>query len=229
MNRISVLQEIINIKRAKTYLEIGIHEGKCFNQIRASKKFAVDPIIRIQKKKQKKRQIFEMTSDAFFNNIPKIIIKKGIDVVLIDGLHTYEQSLKDVLNTLNYLTNNGIIVIHDCNPPHEPAATPAFSIEEAEKESVSGWTGEWNGDVWKTIVQLRSNYDNLKIFVLDCDYGLGIIVKGKPESTLNYSTEEIKNLTYKDLEANRVKLLNLKNPEFFSDFIYSLKKNLPKL
>lgn len=76
-----------------------------------------------------------MTSDAFFNNIPKIIIQKGIDVVLIDGLHTYEQSLKDVLNTLNYLTNNEIIVMHDCNPPHEPAATPAFSIEEAEKRA----------------------------------------------------------------------------------------------
>jgi hypothetical protein len=37
-------------------------------------------------------------------------------------------------------------------------------------------TGEWIGDVWKTIIHLKSKYkDCLNITVLETDYGLGYI------------------------------------------------------
>lgn len=39
------------------------------------------------------------------------------------------------------------------------------------------WTGEWTGDVWKTIIYLKSKYkDCLNIAVLETDYGLGYII-----------------------------------------------------
>ena len=76
--------------------------------------------------------------------------------------------------------------------------------------------------VWKTIIHLRSTKCNLKIFVLDCDYGLGIITKEKPKKLLEYTPAEIKNLTYKDLDCNRKNLLNLKNPNFLYKFLNSL-------
>ena len=48
----------------------------------------------------------KMTSDEFFyNNNDKF------DIIFIDGLHQYEQVIKDVKNSLNCLTKNGII---DC-------------------------------------------------------------------------------------------------------------------
>ena len=220
MNRTSIIQTLINFKKAKTYLEIGVHQGDCFLHIKATKKIAVDPKILITKKK--KHQYYEMNSDDFFEIKPKILSKKGLDIVFIDGLHTYEQSLKDVLNSLKYLNKKGTIVIHDCNPTSEAIAYPAKSIEQADSLNLPGWEGKWSGNVWKTIVHLRSVFDNLRIFVLDCDYGLGIIARGKPEEKLYFTLQEIDNFTYNDLNNNREKFLNLKPASFFYKFIEML-------
>jgi len=223
MNRITVLQEIINKKKSKVYLEIGCKGGKCFFNIKAPKKIGIDPYLMISKKKQifSKNKYFQMTSDEFFLKKSKILTKYGLDIVFIDGLHTFEQSLRDLINSLKFLNDDATIVMHDCNPPFEAAAFPAYNLEFVKSLNLPGWTGEWCGDVWKTIVYLRSLHKDLKIFVLDCDYGLGIINKGESKNNLNYSFEDIKNLSYKDLENNREKLLNLKNPDYFETFLNS--------
>ncbi|TAG85607.1 MAG: class I SAM-dependent methyltransferase, partial [Oscillatoriales cyanobacterium] len=121
------------------------------------------------------------------------------DVAFIDGLHTYEQSLQDVLNTLDNLNENGVIVMHDCKPPHVLAACPAQSLQAAIDMNVPGWDGNWCGDVWKTICDLRSNRKDLRVFVLDCDFGLGIVMKGKPDIDLNLSKDELDKMTYEDV------------------------------
>ncbi|MFW3116047.1 hypothetical protein MHAE_19981, partial [Mycobacterium haemophilum DSM 44634] len=68
------------------------------------------------------------------------------------------------------------------------------------------------GDVWKAIVHLRSTRPDLRIAVLDCDFGVGIIRKGSPERPLSYSAEQVAALNYADLAADRERLLNLKPP-----------------
>jgi len=125
-----------------------------------------------------------------------------------------EQSLKDVDNCLKRMNKDGVIIIHDCNPISASAAYPANSWEHAESLKLDGWTGEWSGDVWKTIADLRSMHNNLHVFVLDCDYGLGIITKGIPDNMLTFSKQEIANLSYKDLEKSRSRTLNLKNTDY---------------
>ncbi len=76
----------------------------------------------------------------------------------------------------------------------------------------------WNGDVWRTIVYLRSQRPDLTVFVLDCDQGLGIVTKKKPADTLPMEATAIKNLTYADLVDNRQAFLNLKPANYFFDF-----------
>jgi len=49
--------------------------------------------------------------------------------------------------------------------------------------------------------------------------GLGVITRAKQKGTLKYSPEEIKNLSYKDLEYNREKILNLKSLQYFKEFL----------
>jgi hypothetical protein len=163
-----------------------------------------------------------MTSDDYFKLKSDTLIKNGLDFVFIDGLHTYEQSLRDVNNALKYLKKGGVILMHDCCPSSESAAYPAKSLEDANSLNLLGWTGEWNGDVWKTIVYLRSNHNDLNIFVLDCDYGLGIITRSNAENMLKYSIEDIQNLSYNDLEKNRTNILNLKSMNYFEGFIKML-------
>ena len=232
MERIEVIQKIINKKKAKNYLEIGVSKGDCFLKIKAKRKFAVDPSFRIdwdirkdniwKKINRKALNTFELyyqiTSNEFFKNN-----KNKFDVVFVDGLHTHQQSLKDILNVLDCLNDDGIIIMHDCNPISEAQAYPAKSLEDALDLKIPGWNGEWSGDVWKTILNLRVTKENLDIYVLNCDCGLGIIKRGNSKS-LNIGLDEndIQNLPYQFLELNREKILNLKPVEYFEDFIRTL-------
>lgn len=226
MNRTEVIQRIINKKKACSYLEIGVYNGKNFFKIKAWKKIAVDPHFQFEKRKRFKwilknfynigAKYHETTSDNYFANTK---FSKPFDVIFIDGLHTYAQSLNDVMNSLNILADNGVIIMHDCNPPHNAAAFPAHSLEHAGSLNLPGWTGEWCGDVWKSICYLRSLKNDINVFVLDCDFGLGIITKGHSAPSLNLTEKEITAMNYQDLEKDRKTFLNLKSTSYFSEFL----------
>jgi hypothetical protein len=230
MSRVDIIQDIIKKKKAVKYLEIGVEQGECFLLIKAKKKYAVDPRFLISRKLKFKwmrknpcnifAKYYEERSDDYFAYEKHT---GGYDVVFVDGLHAYKQALRDVDNSLLYLNENGVIVVHDCSPPHKAAAYPADSYRQAALSKIPGWTGEWCGDVWKTIVYLRSFREDLNIFVLDHDYGLGIITRGEPDNMLPFSVEELNQLTYKDLEKNREELLNLKKMYFFREFLKGIR------
>jgi len=197
---------------------------------RAEQRWAVDPKFKATLKEQIKKSesvwpffrrewFFEMTSDEFFVREAKRLNRKKIDLAFVDGLHTYEQSYRDVLNCLLYLRAGGVILLHDCHPTSESMAYPAPSYGDAAAAKLAGWTKEWCGDVWKTIVYLRSCHLQLNVFVLDCDYGVGVITRGEPESVLPYSPEDIRQMDYRDLADNRQRFLNLKQPEYLETFI----------
>lgn len=161
-----------------------------------------------------------MTSDLFFEKkADSLFSSEKIDVAFVDGLHTYEQAHQDVLNILRHLNTNGVILMHDCSPPTDSSAYPASSWEDAEKMNLPGWNRQWCGDVWKAVVQLRSTRDDLNVFVLDCDFGIGVVTRNKPDAMLDYSTDQIKSMTFDDLGRNRKRLLNLKPQEYLFEFL----------
>lgn len=229
IDRIKVVQDIINHKKAANYLEIGVLAGDAFLRIMSRRKWAVDPEFKIAPAKKFRyyfknpynmfNTYFRMESDVFFDTQKPMLSEYGIDVAFIDGLHTFEQSLQDVQNTLTYLNKDGVIVLHDCNPVSEAAAYPATSIAEVRKINPPGFDGVWNGDVWKTIAYLRATRKDLRVFVLDCDFGLGVVTKGEPENMLGYTAEAVQNLSYRDLSENRKSLLNLKDALFIEEFL----------
>ncbi|MFH1593778.1 MAG: class I SAM-dependent methyltransferase [Candidatus Omnitrophota bacterium] len=229
MNRVTVIQDILDRKKTGSYLEIGFGYGDCFLNIKAPRKVVVDPRLSFLKKRTLKyyfknlpgnilNEYHRTTSDTYFIKRQKALSGQPMDVIFVDGLHTYEQSRKDVLNSLKFLKEDGVIILHDCNPRSEVEALPVKSYEEVARSQTDDWEGYWSGDVWKTIAYLRSTRKDLDIFVLNFDQGVGVISKGKPIDILNYSPEEIDNLTYRDLEANREKILNLKDARYFTRF-----------
>lgn len=187
MNRFNLLQDLINRYGYEKFLEIGTHKGKTFLPLKCKYKTAVDPSFRIpirfffkqlfKNPTNFRNRYYRMTSDAFFAKKKGYLEEKGKpDLIFIDGLHTFEASLNDVLNSLKYLNLNGTIVLHDCFPPSKASATPAKSLKEAAKMDIPDWKGAWCGDVWKTVAYLKKKYDkDLKINVLNVDLGLGII------------------------------------------------------
>ncbi len=217
-DRTLLIQKVINQLKADYYLEIGINYGINILNVICPRKLGVDPRVRITPRKKifsyfknpsnLFNRLYPCTSDKFFENNENFLKKIGLDVVFIDGLHTYDQSLRDVLNTLKFLNDNGIIIMHDVNP---------ISKRSAQFGRL--------GDTWKTIIHLRSKHNDLKIFVLECETGIGIITKGKPKNTLKLDPSEIKKLTYEDLRRNRKEYLNLRDSDYFFKFLKSLRSN----
>lgn len=237
MTRIEVLNAIIDKKNVVNYLEIGVNRGKClFNIKGAKKRFAVDPFFNFSLWKKvraiaknadnTKNQYFEVTSDAFFLENKDILKNNPLDLAFIDGLHTYDQALKDTLNALKYMGDNGIVILHDCNPLDELAAYPANSIDDARKDLQNhpNWKNIWNGDVWKTIVHIRKNHPELTAFVLDTDHGLGFVYKKDREILPPFFDviENINELGYEFFEKNRIELIALKPVEYFQDFLKTI-------
>lgn len=231
LNRIKIIQRLIKTTGTRNYLEIGVNNGACFLRLKASNKFAVDPSFKIAPGRKLKyfiknpanvnNRYFEQTSDDFFASQKEFLQNNRPGVVFVDGLHTYEQSLRDVMNSLSFLDDNGVILMHDCNPLSEIAAYPAESIDHA-KATLNGYHGIWNGDVWKAIVHMRSLMPELDVFVLDCDHGIGVVRKRPSTNQLNFSGQEIRQLSYEDLDRNRTSFLNLKSPDHFEAFIDQL-------
>jgi len=233
VNRIKAVQRALHGRVKPAYLEIGVSRGAAFRRIGADEKVAVDPAFklsprsrRLADEKAHATHYFETTSDAFFANETALLEYRGVDVALIDGNHTYEQVVLDVENTLRYLRDDGVIFLHDCNPARASIACPATSF--ADFLSQNRWRNllartvylpPWSGDVWKAVVHLRSTRNDLRIAVLDCDFGVGVVRKGPPESQLSYSAQEIKALSYRDLAADRKHLLNLKSPAHLGDLL----------
>ncbi len=209
MNRFTLLQQLIDTHGYQNFLEIGTHKGKTFLPLECKNKTAVDPNFQIsipfllkwlyKKPANFRNRYYSMTSDSFFaRKMKHIENKRKPDLIFIDGLHTFEASLKDVLNSLKYLNPNGSIVLHDCFPPTKASATPAASLKEAAKMNIPDWEGSWCGDVWKTIVYLREFYKTeLEVIVLNTDLGLGLI----KNNSLNSIDLKIDEKLFKEVDS----------------------------
>ena len=171
----------------KDYLEIGCDRDQLFSRIKLKNKIGVDPYSGGNVRK---------TSDDFF-----LENKKKFDLVFIDGLHTYTQVKKDILNSVKFLNTNGIILVHDCLP------------DTMSKQAVPRYKMQWNGDVWKAIVDLRQNPE-LDIYTCEIDQGIGIIKKNNNTSILKLSAE-IDKLKFKDYFNNYKEYMRVINLDEF--------------
>lgn len=215
LNRTTIIQKLIDKFNFKTYLEIGVERGLNFLQIRCLVKYGVDPVCMIPNLDRYEKFFYKMTSDEFFANPPEEIVRDGLDIVFIDGLHTYEQSLRDVENALRFLKSEGFIVMHDCLP--DSPATAAPTLEEARKHPQ--FKGAWTGEVYKTILHLRATRDDLFVAVVNTDWGVGIVRRGKPESIIELDLEEIEKMTYEEFNKNKEYYLNLKPKDWFFKYV----------
>jgi hypothetical protein len=222
MERTDVIQAFIDGRGLSSYLEIGIRSGHTFLRVRAPRKTAVEPapIISLFKKlrwrfrnpSNRGNTIFEMTSDDFFAQHAGRLERGGLDIAFVDGLHTYEQSLRDVENCLRFLNDGGVVLMHDCSPSSEEAAVSLAKLEEMRQTGLAGETDMWCGDVFKTVLHLRAMRPDVTVLVLDCDHGIGVVQRGPAGDTLDLTPEEIASITYQELDEHRREWLNLTDP-----------------
>ena len=203
MSRTELLNDLIQKIGAKSYLEIGIHDGANFDAIVCANKVGVDPV----SFPWKNPELIQVdTSDSFFAR-NAVFDTDGFDVIFIDGLHEADQVLRDIKNALKVLSKDGYIVCHDMNPVRKEHQTVPYN------------GGHWNGDYWKAMVELRRTESELYTAVVDIDEGLGIITRNSACRPANITEE----LTYENLEANRKEWLNLISLSFFYTDVLNIR------
>lgn len=201
MKRFDIINYLIYKNNFNSYIEIGVETpSNCFDKISIpiENKISVDP-------NPRGIVTHQVTSDEFFQTYNG---DRKFDIAFIDGLHTEEQVDKDIQNCLLNLSENGIIVLHDCNPTEEQ--------RQMELDDPRRKIRAWNGTVWKSIAKLRCTDKGLYIAVVDTDEGIGIIRRGS--QNLFQTTEDITQiLTYEFLDSNRTELLNLISIDQFKE------------
>jgi hypothetical protein len=198
MKRTDIINLLIQKYGYKSYLEVGTQDPTSnFDLIQAETKVSIDPFPRGE-------VTFVGTSDEYFDSIDNTT---QYDIIFIDGLHHDDQVLKDINNSLNHLSDNGSIVIHDCLPMTE-------RMQEREDHGE-----EWTGDVWKAIAELRVESIDLDIKVVDTDYGCGIIRRG---TNIPYQTNEVYK-TFGYYVTNRNQLMNIISIEQFIEMLNETK------
>ena len=190
--RTQIINKAIEWFDMYSYLEIGVGNNVNFTEVKAGHKNSCDI---------NGKGIHTMKSDDFFETNDEYY-----DFIFVDGLHESEQVYNDIINSLGCLKEGGIIMCHDMSPKEEEHQERDSRQQEGEFKGFD--RPIWNGDVWKAWIQLRREREDLEMYVINADYGCGIIRRGS-QTLLKNDSE----LNFKNLDENRIEWLNLKEIE----------------
>lgn len=205
------INRALRATKGQTYVEIGVRNGDCFRAIGAPRKIAIDPA-----PGQRARNLglgeslYEMTSDAFFADVAdEVLGNHEVDVALVDGLHEFSQTLRDIVSLEKLMSPRGIVFVHDCNPP--------------TRSHVDELDGRWNGDVWKCAYYLTTFRPDLRFFTLNCDWGLGVLSGFHSDRSPSPPAADVvsscKSLDFSLLERKRRDILQLR-PAWYSRWFF---------
>lgn len=202
MYRFDIINHFIKKHNFINYLEIGVFHGECIEAIDISHKDGVDPgsegVVH-------PKVNYPITSDEFFQLIEKHPEIK-YDIVFIDGLHHSVQVIKDITNSLKHSIDSGVVAMHDCNPPTKSHAQVPRNGQ-----------CEWNGDTYKAFLQSRIENPQHKHFVIDDDWGVGVILKNQRDFSINKNELQQGIDSWDYFNTHKIKLLNLISPDEFKE------------
>lgn len=174
MNRHDFLSAIHASYKPRSYLEIGINDGRGLQRSN-TRTIGVDPAYRIVAELDCDLMLARATSDDFFaRDNPIARFPEGvIDLAFIDGLHIFEYALRDFMNTERLSAPNSVIILDDMLPR---------TVAEAARDR---HTVEWTGDVFKVAQVLERYRPDLVVIPLDTTpTGLLLVLGADPANTV---------------------------------------------
>ncbi|NWH09522.1 MAG: class I SAM-dependent methyltransferase [Alphaproteobacteria bacterium] len=145
-----------------SYFEIGVRHGRSL-ALASAPAIGVDPAPEISVELGKAVQVVTAESDAYFASHQQ---GDPIDFAFIDGLHTFEQTLRDFMQVERRARPGAALLIDDIFPNHQA---------QAERQRR---TRAWTGDVWKLIQVLRTHRPDLFLLPLDTHPSGMLLVAG---------------------------------------------------
>jgi glycosyltransferase involved in cell wall biosynthesis len=190
----------------ETYLEIGVARGASIALARPpTRAIGVDPQPAINVPFKTETHIFCETSDVFFQKqrLTSLLEGRPLAMAFIDGLHHFQQALKDFLNVEAFCGPRSVVLFHDTIPFDERTQRPDRELEF------------YTGDVWKTVLCLRHFRPDLDIFTVAAPWsGLTIVTGFDPAAhpRADFYDEAVKrfaDVAYSEIEPTLEKELNV--------------------
>lgn len=161
--------------RPSLYLEIGVFDGDTLALAQpGTHAIGVDPAPRptAQRPYSANTTLHRTTSDIYFN-ATAMAANPAIDLAFIDGLHHFDQVLRDFINVERNCHKRSVIALHDTLP---------IEAVPAERQRRSAF---WCGDVWKIVPCLRRYRPDLTIVTVPAfPSGLTIVFGVNPASDI---------------------------------------------
>jgi hypothetical protein len=209
------IKRIAALRPIESYLEIGVSEGKTFNELDFPYKVGVDPHFKFDTarfKEPNRVELYELTSDAFFTTYDK---RQSFDFIFVDGLHTFQQTLRDFNNALAFSHRGTVILIDDVYPWDVFSAIPDQQRAISERRRVDAahpFLPAWHGDVYKVVMAIHDFFPTISYRTIDVGFGNSqtlCVRKPRTEFAPHFTgLEQIERLSYFDLLDN-LGLLNL--------------------
>lgn len=167
---LDVLAKLHEAASPALYLEIGIRHGQSLSRAQGAA-IGVDPNPELTVELPPSTRIVTATSDEFFEDLAATTLPGAPDLAMIDGLHLFENALRDFMNVERRAAPGGLVIIDDIFPSHVAQAARTRR------------TRVWTGDVWKIIGVLRRWRPDLTLMLLDtAPTGLLLVGGLKPDN-----------------------------------------------
>ena len=123
-------------------------------------------------------------------------LEQKYDVIFIQSIYEFDQVYADVHHAMEHLNEDGFIVIHGCNPLEKEWTIPLLQYSQ----------GPWIGAAYRAFIRLKYEHKDWSFFVVDEDFGCGIITK---RPVVKNKCMRLSSLDWETFEKFRKELLNL--------------------
>jgi hypothetical protein len=158
-----IILSIAEATGCKSYLELGISNGETMHKMCGAFRRCIGVDTCDYRAYNDNFEFCWETTDRFFAHFTE-----KVDIIFIDADHNFEQVKKDFINSLNCLSEYGIIFLHDTDP-----SDPEFVTKEACLDSykIHNW--------------IKENYPELNIITMPVGFpGLTIVNRDKDRRVL---------------------------------------------
>jgi hypothetical protein len=203
ISRSEVVQRLLDLYRQPHYLEIGVSRGQTFHAVRAHKKVAVDPkfLFETPSDNDASTSYHQMTSDHFFGSV--VAPDQRFHVIYLDGLHTFEQTLRDLVNAVGYLAPAGVVLVDDVYPNSFQASLPDPATSRAVREFLRQSDPSWMGDVFKLVFFVESFFQGFSYATVRENHGQLVIWQQRRAKVALRAVEDISRLSFADVVTQR--------------------------
>jgi hypothetical protein len=214
------LERLYGALAPETVIEVGVYKGASLALLQPpTVAIGIDPAPMVTSPFKTETHIFTETSDEFFaqHRLEPFLAGRALPVGFIDGLHLYEQALKDFIHLEMYCGPRSVILFHDTVP-----------LDEATQSRIRK-TQFHTGDVWKTILCLKHYRPELDVFTIAAPpTGLTVVTGLDPTSRVltekyDEAVTRFIDMPFSDIENHLDEALNIV-PNDWSSVGYLLKE-----